>query len=71
MGLIAIGCYLYNNSLLTIPTFVIIYNYQNKIKNLLIGIVQLSEYNKKFNVAANRVYEVIENDRFKKKHLET
>lgn len=66
LGLIAIGCYLYNNSLLTIPTFVIIYNYQNKIKNLLIGIVQLSEYNKKFNVAANRVYEVIENDRFKK-----
>lgn len=66
LGLIAIGCYLYNNSLLTIPTFVIIYNYQNKIKNLLIGIVQLSEYNKKFNVAANRVYEVIENDKFKK-----
>ncbi len=66
LGLIAIGCYLYNNSLLTIPTFVIIYNYQTKIKNLLIGIVQLSEYNKKFNVAANRVYEVIENDRFKK-----
>lgn len=66
LGLIAIGCCLYNNSLLTIPTFVIIYNYQNKIKNLLIGIVQLSEYNKKFNVAANRVYEVIENDRFKK-----
>lgn len=66
LGLIVIGCYLYNNSLLTIPTFVIIYNYQNKIKNLLIGIVQLSEYNKKFNVAANRVYEVIENDRFKK-----
>ena len=66
LGLIAIGCYLYSSSLLTIPTFVIIYNYQNKIKNLLIGIVQLSEYNKKFNVAANRVYEVIENDRFKK-----
>ena len=66
LGLIIIGCYLYSNSLLTIPTFVIIYNYQNKIKNLLIGIVQLSEYNKKFSVAANRVYEVIENDKFKK-----
>ena len=63
LGLIIIGCYLYSNSLLTIPTFVIIYNYQNKIKNLLIGIVQLSEYNKKFSVAANRVYEVIENDK--------
>ncbi len=66
LGLIIIGCYLYNNSLLTIPTFVIVYNYQNKIKNLLTGIVQLTEYNKKFSVAADRVYEVIENDKFKK-----
>ena len=66
LGLIIIGCYLYNNALLTIPTFVIVYNYQNKIKNLLTGIVQLTEYNKKFSVAADRVYEVIENDKFKK-----
>lgn len=66
LGLIIIGCYLYNNSLLTIPTFVIVYNYQNKIKNLLTGIVQLTEYNKKFVVASDRVYEVIENQKFKK-----
>lgn len=66
LGLIIIGCYLYNNALLTIPIFVIVYNYQNKIKNLLTGIVQLTEYNKKFSVAADRVYEVIENDKFKK-----
>lgn len=66
LGLIIIGCYLYNKSLLTIPVFVIIYNYQSKIKNLLTGIVQIVEYNKKFTVAADRVYEVIENDKFKK-----
>ena len=30
---ILIGCHLYNLSLLTIPTFVIIYNYQGKIQN--------------------------------------
>lgn len=69
LGLIIIGCYLYNNNLLTIPTFVIIYNYQNRIKNLLTGIVQITEYNKKFNVAADRVYEVIENDKFKKEQF--
>lgn len=69
LGLIIVGCYLYSNSLLTIPTFVIIFNYQSKIKNLLVGIVQISEYNKKFIVAADRVYEVIENDRFKKEHF--
>ncbi len=69
LGLIIVGCYLFSNSLLTIPTFVIIFNYQSKIKNLLVGIVQISEYNKKFIVAADRVYEVIENDRFKKEHF--
>ena len=63
---IIIGCFLYNKTLLTIPTFVIIYNYQSKIKNLLTGIVQLSEYNKKFSISANRIFEVIDNEKFKK-----
>ncbi len=63
---IIIGCYLYSNSLLTIPTFVIIYNYQSKVKNLLTGIVQLTEYNKKFVVSSDRIYEVIENNKFEK-----
>lgn len=63
---IVIGCFLYNKALLTIPTFVIIYNYQFKIKNLLTGVVQLLEYNKKFVVASDRIYEVIENKKFSK-----
>lgn len=63
---IIIGCILYDKALLTIPTFVIIYNYQSKIKSLLIGVVQLSEYNKKFVVASDRIYEVIENEKFSK-----
>lgn len=63
---IVIGCVLYSNNLLTIPTFVIIYNYQPKIRNLLIGIVQILEYNKKFVVSSNRIYEVIEDDTFEK-----
>lgn len=66
LGFIIIGCFLYNKTLLTIPTFVIIYNYQSKIKNLLTGMVQLSEYNKKFSVSANRVFEIIDNVKFKK-----
>ena len=63
---IIIGCFLYNNGLLTIPTFVIIYNYQSKVKNLLTGIVQILEYNKKFVVSSDRIYEVIENNKFEK-----
>lgn len=69
LGLILVGCLLYNKSLLSIPNFVIIYNYQAKVKNLLIGIVKIAEYNKKFNIAANRVYEVIENDKFAKEQF--
>ena len=63
---IIIGCYLYNKSLLTIPIFVIVYNYQSKVKNLLSGVVQIIEYNKKFVVAADRIFEVISNEKFKK-----
>ena len=63
---IIIGCVLYKNSLLTIPSFVIIYNYQAKVKNLLTGIVQIVEYNKKFVVASDRIYEIIENKKFDK-----
>lgn len=68
---IIIGCFLCNNNLLTLPTFVIIYNYQSKVKNLLIGIVQILEYNKKFVVSSDRIYEVIENDKFEKEKFGT
>ncbi len=68
---IVIGCILYDQALLTIPTFVIIYNYQFKIKNLLTGVVQLLEYNKKFVVASDRIYEVIENEKFEKEKFGT
>ena len=69
LGLILVGCLLYNKSLLSISNFVIIYNYQAKVKNLLVGIVKIAEYNKKFSIAANRVYEVIENDKFAKEQF--
>ena len=63
---IVIGCILYNKTLLTIPTFVIIYNYQGRIRNLLSGIVQIAEYNKKFVVASDRIFEIIDNNKFEK-----
>ncbi len=63
---IILGCTLYSKSLLTIPTFVIIYNYQDKIKSLLLGISEILEYNKKFIVSADRIYEIIGDDKFEK-----
>ena len=60
------GCLLYKHNLLTIPAFIIIYNYQDKVQNLLTSIVNLLEYNKKFVVSSDRIYEIIENKKFKK-----
>ncbi|MCI8497780.1 MAG: ABC transporter ATP-binding protein [Bacilli bacterium] len=63
---ILLGCLLLKNELLTVTVFVIVYNYQSRVKNLLMGIVQLLEYNKKFTLASNRIFEVIGDERFKK-----
>jgi ABC-type multidrug transport system fused ATPase/permease subunit len=63
---ILLGCFLYKNNLLNIPTFVIVFNYQSKVKNLLMGIVQILEYNKKFVLASDRIYEIIEDGTFGK-----
>ena len=72
---IILGIYLFKLDLLAISSFVIIYNYQSRVKNLLLGIVQLLEYNKKFVVSSERVFEVIgdetfEKEKFGNKHLD-
>lgn len=64
-----IGCILYNHNLLTIPTFVIIYSYQGKVKNLLLGVSNILEYNKKFEVASDRIFEIIDNKKYKKEEF--
>lgn len=63
---IVIGCVLYNWSLLTVPAFLIIYNYQSKIKSLLTGIVQIAEFNKRFVVSSDRIFEIMDNKKFEK-----
>lgn len=69
--ILILGCFLYSENLLTIPTFVIIYNYQYKIQNLLNGVVRLLEYNKKFVLSADRIFEVIEDNTFAKEKFGT
>lgn len=63
---ILLGCLLLKWDLITITVFVIVYNYQNRVKNLLVGVVQLLEYNKKFILASERIFEVVGDERFKK-----
>ena len=60
------GCLLLKNNMLTIPAFIIIYNYQLKIQYLLASLVSLLETNKRVEVSADRIFEVIENNKFKK-----
>lgn len=71
---LVLGIYLYKNNLLTIPVFVIIYNYQPSVRSLLSGVVQLLEYKKKFIISSDRIFEVVYDETFKKekfgdKHL--
>ncbi len=63
---LVLGVYLCKNNLLTIPTFIILYNYRGKVYSLLDGIANLSEYLKTFSLSASRIYEVIYDDEFKK-----
>ena len=63
---IVLGIILYKESMLTIPAFVIIYGFQSKVKNSLNGIVQLLEYNKKFTISAERIFEIIDENKFEK-----
>lgn len=65
------GCFLYKKGLLTIPVFVIIYNYQSKIERMLTGVSKLLEFGKQFTVASDRIFEIIEDDTFKKEKFGT
>lgn len=63
---LCLGTYLCTHSLLTVPSFIILYNYRSKVYSLLNGIANLYEYLKEFSLSASRIYEVIYDDGFKK-----
>ena len=65
------GCFLYKEGLLTIPVFVIIYNYQPKIRGMLTGVSKLLEFGKQFTVASDRIFEIIEDGTFEKEQFGT
>ncbi len=63
---IFLGIWLVTASLLTIPSFVILYMYQSKVYNLLYTTAWLLEITKKFNLAAGRVFEITDGQVYKK-----
>ena len=64
--LIMLGTYLCLKNYLSIANFVIIYMYKDRLLELLSYCSYLIELTKKFNVAATRVFEVIDDEKFKK-----
>jgi len=72
--LIILAIYMIKNDYITIANFVIIYMYSGRIFNLLSLFSNFMEWFKDFNLSCGRVFEIIENDTFKKeifgtKHL--
>ena len=72
--LILLGVFMISSKYLTVANFVIIYMYRTKVFNLLYMVSSLIEWYKDFELSANRVFEVIDSDTFKKekfgnKHL--
>ena len=67
--LIFLGIFLCLKNYLSISNFVIIYMYKDRLLELLRYWSFLIELAKKFNVAATRVFEVIDSDKFKKEHF--
>lgn len=61
-----LGTYLISIHDLTISNFVILYMYQSQVYNLLSYMTQFLEHYKNFNVSAGRVFQVLDDEVFKK-----
>ncbi len=63
---VVLAVVLLRHNLITIPIIVIIFNYRSEIISLVTNITWLIDYAEQFNLAADRVYEVIDNKVFDK-----
>lgn len=67
--LIVLGCILVSIDNLTIENFVIIYMYRGDASYLITSITKLIENLEEFNISASRVFELIEQTKYKKEHF--
>ena len=63
---LVLGIYLFNHSLLTVPVFIIVYNYLGKVKSLFNNVVTVVELNKRVTVATERVFDIIDDEKYDK-----
>jgi ABC-type multidrug transport system, ATPase and permease components len=65
-GMLFLGAYLVSLEMLTVASFLIVYMYKDNVQGLLRYFSFVIELLKKFNIAANRVFEVVEDNTFEK-----
>ena len=68
---IFLGVILINNNTLTIASFLVIYLYKDRVQGLLKYITFVIELMKQFNLSCDRVFDIIDNDKFKKETFGT
>lgn len=68
---IVLGVVLINGKTLTVSSFLVIYLYKDRVQGLLRYIALVIELMKRFNLSCDRVFDIIENDKFKKEKFGT
>ena len=68
---IFLGVILINNNTLTIASFLVIYLYKDRVQGLLKYVTYVIELMKQFNLSSDRVFDIIDNDKFKKESFGT
>ncbi len=68
---LALGSYLCVNNLMTVPVFLMVYNYRGSISFLFNSFSDLTRCLREFNLSANRVFEIIYDGEFKKETFGT
>lgn len=66
IGFVFLGLLLIKENMLITANFVVLYMYQGRVYNLLSYFTQFLEYLRNFNLSANRVFEIIENEKYTK-----
>ena len=66
---IVLGIILINNNTLTISSFLVIYLYKDIVQGLLRYIALVLELMKRFNLSCDRVFDIIDNNKFKKEEF--
>ena len=66
---IVLGIILINNNTLTISSFLVIYLYKDRVQGLLRYIALVLELMKRFNLSCDRVFDIIDNNKFKKEEF--